>query len=149
MGAQSYKEVAIVKIIRSIDGLTEIEDAIGYADDRLLGDITDNELVSKRMLNEAGSVGFRYIAEVGDDWPVVLTNGVTEYDGETFNTLKKEVDVKQLLSPTGTQATNNGAGTIFRINYPDSSKAVIDNIEVETTTTDSVTVADRCVITIY
>lgn len=142
MSAQSHKEVVIVKIIRSIDGLTSIEDAIGYSDSRLLIDIGDDEFVSKRMLSGVGGAAFRYVAEAGDAWPVVLTNGIH------FNTLKTEVDVKQLLIPDGSQATNNGAGTIFRINYTDATKYLIDTIEVETTTIDGSTVADRCVISV-
>ncbi len=142
MSAQSHKEVVIVKIIRSIDGLTSIEDAIGYADERLLIDIGDDEFVSKRMLTSGSISAFRHVAQVGDAWPVILTNGVE------FSTFKTEVDVKQLLIPDGAQATNNGAGTIFRINYTDATKYLIDTIEVDTTTVDGVTVADRCVISV-
>lgn len=142
MSAQSHKEVVITDNIRSISGTTNIEDKIEYGDGRLLNDIGNNELVSKQMLSGAIAAPYTYTANVGDAWPVVLTNGID------FTTTRNFVKVTQLLESGATQRSNNGAGTIYKINYSSSTKLIITTIEVETATVNFTTVSDKTLIII-
>lgn len=122
MSAQSHKEVVIVKIIRSIDGLTSIEDAIGYADERLLIDIGDDEFVSKRMLGSVVQGSDKFYA-AGTTLPITMIN-VLDF---TTNSLRPIVNLVRALDET--TDTNDGVTpAVVQYVFTDDTKSELASI---------------------
>lgn len=136
------KRIKFIEYIKSAVGRIGVYSLMGYTEERTIETLGNNDFVTKVMVSSVGIQSFEFTAEAGDAWPVVLINGTD------FSTDKSNVTVEQVLSPDGTQSSNSGAGTIFRINYTSPAKDVIDNIEVETATDGAGFVSERTVITV-
>ncbi len=136
MSAQSHKEVVITDNIRSITGVTNVQDKIEYSDGRLLIDIGNDELVSKRMLTSfPANVGNTYKIPAGSPHPAVLTNG------NEFTTNETDVNIQcKIADPvTAHTRTTNGAPTIFDVQL-NNSETVILTITIQTNSIDGTTV---------